>query len=271
MARSDKTLDFIKKTFPKDAKKGAWLTKTPGIGRLIEYLFFEGDDLLCLPRDKVVAINKPVEGQDQMALPSQLVDHFIDAAGYHVVMNFCICRRSMPCKDYPMELGCLFMGEAARAINPNWGRHVTKEQAKEHIRKCQEAGLIHFIGRSKLDTVWLGIGPGHNLLTVCNCCPCCCITRGLPYMSDRLTQKLAKAPGVSVQISEDCVGCGACTQNVCIAQAISLLNGKAAISGACVGCGRCAGICPNDAISVSVDPDRFMKESVARISSLVEI
>ena len=42
MARSDKTLDFIKKTFPKDAKKGAWLTKTPGIGRLLEYLFFEG-------------------------------------------------------------------------------------------------------------------------------------------------------------------------------------------------------------------------------------
>ena len=270
MARPEKTLDFIKKTFPRDAKKGAWLTKTPGIGRLIEYLLFEGDKLICLPRDKVVQIGKPVEEQGQMALPSQLVDHFIDLASYHVVMNFCICRRSMPCKDYPIDLGCLFMGDAAKDINPTWGRHVTKEEAKAHIRKCQDAGLIHFIGRSKLDTVWLGIGPGHKLLTVCNCCPCCCITRGLPYMADRFTEKLIKAPGVTLKVTDDCVGCGACTK-VCVAQAISLVEGKAVMSGACVGCGRCADKCPKNAIELVVDQARFMEESKAAIAPLVDI
>jgi hypothetical protein len=57
------------------------------------------------------------------------------------------------------SLGCLFMGKAVLGINPALGRLVSKEEAHEHIRRCNEKGLFHLIGRNKLDTVWLGIGP----------------------------------------------------------------------------------------------------------------
>ncbi len=270
MARSDKTLEFIKKTFPKDMQKGAWVTKLPGVGRLLEYLFFEGDTMICLPRDKVVEIGEEVPGQDQVVLPSQLVDHFIDQAEHHVVMDFCICRTGNQCKDYPIEYGCLFMGDAVLDINPDWGKKVTRVQAKKHIKKSQEAGLIHFIGKSKLDTVWLGIGPGDKLLTVCNCCPCCCITRGMPYVAERFSEKLIKAPGVTVAITDDCDGCGACVKT-CIFNAITVKNGeKAAILGDCRGCGRCADTCPNAAVTVTVNPSPFT-ENISRISSMVEV
>ncbi|MDY6794139.1 MAG: hypothetical protein SWK76_02475 [Actinomycetota bacterium] len=58
-------------------------------------------------------------------------------------------------------------------INPKLGRRVTREEAREHVRRCREAGLFHIIGRNKIDMVWLNIRLGQRLLTICNCCPCC--------------------------------------------------------------------------------------------------
>ncbi len=270
MARSDRTLNFVKRTFPRNMNM-MWVTKVPGLGRLIEYLFFEGDHLICLPRDTVVKVDKAVDQEEQMALPTDLADHFIDSMDYHFIMNFCICRDSMPCQDYPRDLGCLFMGEAARGINPDWGRAVTPEEAKAHVRKCEESGLIHFIGKSKLDTVWLGVGPGEKLLTICNCCPCCCITRGLPQSAQRFSEKLVRAPGVFVEVlSDECAGCGTCSEGACFTDAISLENGTACIDQTlCRGCGRCVDACPNQAIALTVDKDTFLRESIQQIDAVM--
>ena len=36
---------------------------------------------------------------------------------------------------------------------------VNSDEAIEHVDKCHEAGLVHIIGRNKIDSVWLNIGP----------------------------------------------------------------------------------------------------------------
>jgi len=90
---------------------------------------------------------------------------------------------STGCKDYPMDLGCIFLGEAVKEINPKFGRMATVEEALEHAKKCRDAGLVHLIGKNKLDTVWLNAGPGDKLMTICNCCPCCCLWKILPDIS----------------------------------------------------------------------------------------
>ena len=47
---------------------------------------------------------------------------------------------------------------------------------------------------------------------------------------------------------EKCVGCSACVE-VCPAQAISMVGGKAKINAdKCVDCGRCAQVCPREAL-----------------------
>ena len=272
MARSGWIFPVVDKFFPRDMRL-MWLTKVPGLSRLIEYMFFEGDHLIILPRNQVLDVNQEVEDPGQMALPTELVDHLIDSMDYHVVMNFCLCRTYMPCQDYPRDLGCIFMGEAARGINPDWGRPVSKEEAKEHIRKCQEAGLVHAVGKSKLDTVWLGVGPGEKLLTICNCCPCCCITRVIPHSHERFGEKLVRAPGVEVFVrEEECVGCGTCTKNLCVMDAISLKDKRAVIDQErCRGCGRCVEACPANAISLTIDRDLFMRESVRQIGAVVSL
>ena len=249
----------------------ARLTRIPLVGRITDRLLFEGDDIIYLPQDRVIPVNQSLDRPGEMVLPSQVVEHFIEKASYHWIMDFCICRDSMGCKDYPIDLGCLFLGEAVLGINPRLGRRVTKAEALEHVRRCREAGLVHLIGRNKLDTVWLGVGPGDKLLTICNCCPCCCLWRVLPHIAPQIGTKTTRMPGVTVTVTDRCVGCGTCTQDVCFVDAIRLVNGRAVINDECRGCGRCVDVCPEQAIEITIVNDQFVEESISRLSSLVDV
>lgn len=270
MSRSRLFVEFVKKTFPRDPRV-AKLTKLPGVAKMVEKRFFDGDHLICLPKDNVIPVNKDIADQENVVLPSQVVEHFIEEAKYLWAMNFCICREALQCKDYPIGLGCLFMGEAVLGINPSMGRRVTKDEAREHVRKCREAGLVHMVGKNKLDTWWLGIGPGEKLFTVCSCCPCCCITRGLPYSEARLNAKLHRMPGVSVTVTEDCTGCGTCAKEVCFTNAISLEGGKAVISEQCRACGRCISVCPQKAIELKIDNSAYVNQAISQIHEIVDV
>lgn len=270
MSRPVWLVQLIKKTFP-GRFAAAKATKMPLLDRLVDHWLFDGDDLIYLPKDKSIKIGQSIDQLGEMVLPSQVVEHFIEQASYHWIMNTCICRDAEKCEDYPIDLGCLFLGSAAMGINPKLGRRVTKEQALEHVRRCRKAGLVHLIGRNKLDTVWLGVGPGARLLTICNCCPCCCLWRVLPYLSPQIGAKVARMPGVSVAVGDDCTGCGVCAEGTCFVNAIHMVDGHAAIGEACRGCGRCVDACPQQAIEISIDYSQFVDKSVARISSLVDV
>lgn len=248
----------------------ARLTRIPTIARMVDRLLFEGDDLIYLPQDRVIPVNQALNKPGEMVLPSQVVEHFIEKANYHWIMNFCICRESMGCKDYPIDLGCLFLGQAAMGINPQLGRRVTKEEALEHVRRCQEVGLVHLIGRTKLDTLWLGVEPNDKLLTICNCCPCCCLWRVLPHIAPQIGAKVARMPGVEVTVTERCVGCGTCI-GVCFVDAIRLVNGRAVKIDECRGCGRCVDVCPEQAIEVTIANEHFVEQAISQLSSLVDV
>ena len=275
MARSMRFVRLLKKAFPK-RRYIAKMTKVPLLGRLVDRMLFAGDDIMYLPKDsvaqKTIQIGKALDRPIETALPSEVVHHFIEKANHHWIMNFCICRDASHCEDYPIEYGCLFLGEAVNDINPELGRKVTKEEAHEYVKKCREAGLVHLIGRNKLDASWLGVSPGEKLLSICNCCPCCCLWKVLPDMNPRIGRKVTKMPGVDVRVTDACVGCGTCMEeNVCFVDAITLVDGKAVISEECRGCGRCVEVCPNDAIELIIDKDKFIEDSITRVSSVVDV
>jgi ferredoxin len=249
----------------------ARFTRLPILGSLIEYLLFDGDRIFQLPHDGVIHVDEPVEQPPEMVLPSRVVAHFIEQARYHWIMDICICRDASGCRDYPVDLGCLFLGEAVLGINPKLGRLVTREEALAHVERCREAGLVHIIGRNKLDTVWLGIGPGDRLMTICNCCPCCCLWRMLPQLDPGIADRVTGMPGVTVSVTEACAGCGTCTQEVCFVDAIHLDGHRAVITDACRGCGRCVTACPQNAIEFSIDDGRFIDRSIHQLSSLVDV
>ncbi len=276
MSRPQWIVSLLKMAFPSRAL-AARATRVPMLGRVIDRWLFEGDHLFYLPKDDalrtdtVIQIDEAVDLPGEMMVPSRVVEHFIRGAGTRWIMNNCICRDASHCEDYPIDLGCLFLGAAASGINPSLGRLVTEEEALEHVQRCREAGLVHLIGRNKLDTVWLGVGPGDRLLTICNCCPCCCLWRMLPDLSPEIAAKTMAMPGVSVVVTGECVACGTCTQGICFVDAIHLDGSGAVISDACRGCGRCVEVCPQEAIELTLEAGRSVEETVGRLSSLVKV
>ncbi len=263
-------VNLIKKTFPKRFLL-AKLTRLPVLGDFLDGWLFGGDDIIYLPKDRVIAVGEDAAERESVVLPSRLVEHFVEKANHHWIMNTCICREASGCRDYPVNLGCLFLGEAALGINPKLGRKVTKEEALDHVRKCREAGLFHLIGRNKLDTVWLNVGPGNRLLTICSCCPCCCLWRMLPVLSEKISGKVHRMPGVSVRVTEDCRGCGTCVERGCFVKAITLEGSRAVIGEECRGCGHCVEVCPHGAIKIVLEDRTFMEGLVDRISGLVDV
>ena len=247
------------------------LTRVPPVGRLLDKALFDGDDLIILPKNDVIQVNRALESPEDTVLPSRVVEHFIKEAHYHWIMDACICRESSHCKDYPVDLGCLFLGKATQGINPKFGRPVSAEEALLHVERCREAGLVHLVGRNKLDSVWLNVRPGNELFTICNCCPCCCLWKVLPHMSTRISSKVTKMPGVSVFVTGQCIGCGTCTKNICFANAIRLEGDRAVIGNGCRGCGRCVESCPQNAIHIRITDESFVSRTIGRLSDLVDV
>ena len=271
MARPLWFVDFLRRNFVRRVPI-VKLTQLPPIGRVVEHLLFKGDQAFFLPKDNVIQVQEDIPIPENTVLPSEVVARSIEQASHCWIMSACLCRLGNECQDYPIELGCLFLGEAVLGINPKLGRLVTKEEAHAHVRRCREAGLVHMIGRNRLDTVWLGIGPPDKLLTICNCCPCCCLWNTLPHMHPSISERFSRMPGVRVQVTEQCVGCGACLDEVCFVQSIRLENGQAVIDDdSCRGCGRCIEVCPQHAIEITIDDPRFTDETITRLASLVDI
>ncbi len=247
------------------------VSNLPVIGRMIEYALFEDDEIIYLPQKKTIPVNQSIAHEGNLVVPRDVLDHFIEKASFHFVMNFCICRDSTKCQDYPIELGCLFLGEAAKGINPKFGKAVSKEEAADHITRCRDAGLVHLIGRNKLDKVWLNVGPGEKLLTICNCCPCCCLWKVLPTISPSIQSKVHRMPGITVKVTDNCVGCGTCSKDICFVNAITIENNRAIISDRCRGCGRCVDVCPQNAIEITVDSPDKIENAIRGISELVDV
>ena len=74
---------------------GAEMTKWPVLGRLMERALFNGhrtgDALFYLPKDRVL-IEQEIAPQENLAVPSTVVEHFIQQANHIFLMDKCICR-----------------------------------------------------------------------------------------------------------------------------------------------------------------------------------
>jgi len=270
MRPSKRYVRLIEKFFPKRFKL-AKLTHYPIFREIIKKMLFENNDVTYLTKDNIVEItlNKKIEPVESIVVPSKVVEHFIEKSSYRFIMDFCLCREAMQCKNYPIELGCIFMGDAAKKIPKELGRSATKKEALAHLEKCRKAGLVHLIGRDKLDETWLGVGSKIPLITVCNCCNCCCLWKMLPHLDSSLSSTVRRMPGVKIIVNENCTGCGACTKDICFIENIKIKEGVAEIGENCLACGRCAEICPNNAIELKIEDNDFIKKTIERVSKAV--
>jgi len=214
---------------------------------------------------KIIQVDEAIEGQS-LAVPYEILEHFVKLASHRFIKHFCICREAMACKDYPIDMGCLFLGETAKDINPELGHLVSVEEALEYIKRLKEAGFIFNTGYVPGDSVMLDVGPSNRLMTICACCPCCCITKVVKPQKPGER----RLPGVEVHVTDSCIDCGECLE-ACIYGFIQIEEGKAVIDPCCVTCGRCVDACPENAIEVRISDPSYIEKAIEKLSQAVEV
>jgi len=208
---------------------------------------------------RVVPLNAKVKTAPNSVVPLQLLDELIEKAGFRFIMDKCFCRQGMECQDYPIELGCLDLGEGARVLlkGPH-GREVSLEEAKAHVRKAGELGLPAFLAHAIPENQLMGIPKeqNHKFLEACFCCPCCCVAMSnLKYYSPIVKKNNMVSIGFVAKALPTCQGCYECVTK-CAAGAIKVKGDKVWVQeDLCIGCGICQHACPHHAIRlIQVSP-----------------
>jgi ferredoxin len=217
-----------------------------------------------------IPINQDIQGAEGTVLSEEVLGRLIEKARHRVIVKSCGCRKACRCRHYPQDIGCLMMGESALKIPAKMGRVVGIDEAKAHVKKAMDAGLIPVTGKARIDNDIFMIPDEGKLLTVCLCCECCCITRYSRHVPRSVLDGMHHpVEGLSVEVTEACIGCGTCMSR-CYLQAIEMRAGRATIGEMCRVCGRCAMHCPQHAIRLKLDNPRAVQDVVRRIESAVD-
>ena len=221
-----------------------------------------------------VPVSEDIPASQSTALPRQAIAKLIEASSHRFIHNGCICRNQEGCVNYPRDLGCIFLGEAASRLHPSLGHRASVEECMEHLEKASQTGLTGMIGRIWFDATTLGLlHDFRNFVVVCFCCDCCCLVRAdIKEAGPGFKRAIKKLDTVEVRVGEGCKGCGTCVAT-CFMGAARLEGGRARIDPElCKGCGRCAVTCPNGVIEVEFDEEEALfKELLSRVRSVIKI
>ncbi|MBN1289368.1 MAG: 4Fe-4S binding protein [Actinobacteria bacterium] len=240
-------------------------SRMPLVTRLHPWFRADRNDARWLP------VNQDLELPDSVPLPITLLDRFIEESSKRVIVDTCPCRTIEGCKNYPVDIGCIFVGEATvEGLLPLVARQASIEEAKAHARRAVASGLVPVVGKVRLDNSLIRVRDRGKLLTICFCCECCCVTSFFEHMSlEDLDPIFPRLDGIKMEVTEECNGCGLCAKN-CFIKAITVPFGKAQISDYCRACGRCATVCPKNAIKIRIEDPDYLEKSYQRIRQYVD-
>jgi H+/Na+-translocating ferredoxin:NAD+ oxidoreductase subunit B len=197
---------------------------------------------------RYIPIHRSLEPEVQAVLPHDRMDTVMDNATRFAVAH-CPCRveaglMGKPCK-HPLEVCIKFDELAEYLIDRGIGREITREEAREIVRKSAEIGLVHFVDNA--------VGKvKHN----CNCCGCACWNVGSIRRWKIPRDQLMAVYFLRETDPEQCVGCGECI-DICPVDAITLTDDIAVVDrNWCIGCGVCATKCEFDALHIRYREDQ---------------
>lgn len=265
-------LDFLRIVWPL-TYLSARLTGIPVLGNLFALMvrpIFTGKNFNVTH----IPVNHDIRGAGSTYLPEKVLEELIRRSSHRVILNRCSCRESAKCGHFPVEKACMHLGEATRALDAHIATPSTVEEALAHMRRMIGMGLIPMVGRVRMDDFFYGTPNNGRSLTICFCCPCCCtIFKSTRYFPGEVKNSLVRLKGLRVTTDTgSCKACGTCVRE-CFTGARTLVNGVIVHDDSlCKGCGRCATVCPEKAVSISVEnPEDAVREIMGRIKERVSI
>ena len=207
----------------------------------------------------VMPLNVDLTNQgEKVVVPLELIKESLKTVTYIAGMDGCLCREANDCQGYPHDLGCLFLGEAAKAVvKHQLGRQFTYEEACARVDEAAKMGLMGQAVWIEVEQMLWGVRNDlmDHFLEICFCCPCCCIAMRLARNATPAERhRFHPAGWTAVPDRTKCVGCRKCAEerNGCPVEAISFgEDGKVTINQEiCVGCGICKARCKFDVIKI---------------------
>jgi Na+-translocating ferredoxin:NAD+ oxidoreductase subunit B len=190
------------------------------------------------PLMRVVPVEKSLAPQSRVH-PFEEVARLIDNSDY-VALTKCACRVSVGKCDKPKDVCIIFDSAAKFLVERGYARQASKEEAKDALKRSDEAGLVHTSNNSR-----------DRASVICNCCPCCCtILRGRTQLNHPHAFEPSRFEARVDAAS--CTGCEICAGERCPVKAIGMKDGIAVVDAEkCIGCGLCATACPAEAITMA--------------------
>jgi ferredoxin len=197
------------------------------------------------PVNRIVPVEQEIEElpKDKI-LPSEEVSNIIDKYD-DIAYTHCYCRHEKdllndPCKVTQERTNCLLFGKSAIfAIEHDFGKPISKDEAKKVLKLSEDEGLVH-------KAFHVHLKPELEEEAICNCCKCCCGIFQMYYGG--ISPYHCYTSYLATVKESECIGCGTCVEK-CPMEAIDLIDATAFINtNKCIGCGVCAHHCPEKAI-----------------------
>nr|MDO8077202.1 4Fe-4S dicluster domain-containing protein [Candidatus Freyarchaeota archaeon] len=209
------------------------------------------------PLFRVIPVEEKLDPSTEV-LPFEKVSEYISESRSIAVFN-CYCRTLNRNCDNPIEVCMAFDSAADFLVKHRGARHVTKEEALQILRDCEDHGLVHCTTNQARKPVML-----------CNCCSCCCGILGgiIRHHNPRTLTKSNFLPQIN---HEACKLCELCVKS-CPMNAVwhhyphseGLSDDKIMIlEERCIGCGVCAHKCPQDAITMVRVREEIPEEKIS--------
>ena len=240
-------------------KYSAWMKQGGWKARLYKRVIKLYPDMERPTGTIVMPLNVDITDQSEKTIvPMDMIRDSLKKVEYIVGMDSCLCRDATDCADYPHDLGCLFLGEAAKIVEKHGlGRRFTYEEACERVDRAAKAGLMGQAVWIEVEQMLWGVPNDlmDHFMEICFCCPCCCIAMKLARnATEKERHRFHPSGWTAVPDPGKCVGCGDCIngRNGCPVEALSFgEDGRIHIDQEhCVGCGICRSRCTHDAIHI---------------------
>lgn len=206
------------------------------------------EGVLPAPVIRVIPVNITIQPRTHI-LAFDDVRSLVEGAR-NIAVTPCSCRVIDGACGKPLEVCMQFNKAADYAIERGTGRPLTKQEAIEMLKMCEEEGLVH-VGDNR-STV------GH---VICNCCSDCCLN--WPSVRTGLGKFVVPSRFLAEVDADLCTACEACLDR-CHFDAITIdEDTEIAVIDAekCMGCGLCLVTCPTEAIQFKeVRPEDFVPE-----------